>query len=154
MVSVLTSKIPWNILYSATLPDVFVDIWQKKLRKCQNHQFFGGKCTTLVTLVETGFQSYQIAALPDMNIFGQILVIFGFFSKKLGGNVPFLSGNSPNYDILAIWAMHVWFIPIALKVFITAALSDISVCNLDTNTNTIQSKKIKLAHTDTIQGIL
>ena len=46
------------------------------------------------------------------------------------------------------------FIPIALKVFITAALSDISVCNLDTNTNTIQSKKIKLAHTDTIQGIL
>ena len=43
-----------------------------------------------------------------MNIFGQILAIFCFFSKNLGNNVPFLSGNSPNYDILAIWPKHVW----------------------------------------------
>ena len=86
---------------------VFVDIWRKFLRKCQNSQFFVGKCTNLVTLVETEFQCYQIAGLPDMNIFGQILAIFGFFSKNLGDNVPFLSCNSPNYDILAIWQKHV-----------------------------------------------
>ena len=86
----------------------FVDIWQKKLRKCQNRQFFERKCTNLVTLVETEFQWYQIAGLPDVNIFGQILAIFGFFSKNLGNNVPFLSGNSPNYDILANWPKHVW----------------------------------------------
>ena len=67
------------------LPDVFVDIWQFFLRKCQNRQFFDRKCTTLVTLVETGFQCYQIAGLPDMNIFGQTLAIFGFFSKNFGG---------------------------------------------------------------------
>ena len=88
----------------------FVDIWWNFLRKCQNRQFFDGKCTNLVTLVETEFQCYQIAGLPDMNIFGQILAIFGFFSKKLGDNVPFLSGNSPNYDILAIWQKHVWLL--------------------------------------------
>ena len=29
-----------------------------------------------------------------MNIFGQILAIFGFFSKHFGENVPFLSGNA------------------------------------------------------------
>ena len=29
-----------------------------------------------------------------MNIFGQILAIFGFFSKNLGENVPFLSGKA------------------------------------------------------------
>ena len=52
---------------------------QMFLRKCQNRQFFDQKCTTLVTLVETGFQCYQIAGLPDMNIFGHILAILGFF---------------------------------------------------------------------------
>ena len=65
------------------LPDVFVDIWQKQFRKLKNHQFFDGKCTTLV---ETGFQCYKTAVLPEMNIFGQIFAIFGFFSKMLGEN--------------------------------------------------------------------
>ena len=38
-------------------------------------------------------QSYQIAALPDMNIFCQILAIFGFFSNFLQKMCRFLSGN-------------------------------------------------------------
>ena len=65
------------------LPDVFVDVWQMFLGKCQKSPFFDVKCTNLVTLAESGFQRYQITALPDMNIFCQILVIFGFFEKFL-----------------------------------------------------------------------
>ena len=75
----------------------------KIFEKMPKLPFFDGKCTNLVTLVKTEFQGYQY-----VNIFGQILAIFVFFSKNLGDNVPFLSGNSPNCDILAIWQKHVW----------------------------------------------
>ena len=68
----------------------FCGYWWNFLRKCQNCQFFDGKCTNLVTLVETEFQCYQITGLPDMNIFGQILAIFGFFSK-IFGEIIFMS---------------------------------------------------------------
>ena len=87
----------------------FCGYLMKFFEKMPKLPFFDGKCTNLVTLVETEFQCYQIAGLPDLNIFDQILAIFGFFSKNLGDNVPFLSGNSPNGDILAIWQKHVWW---------------------------------------------
>ena len=35
----------------------------------------------------------------------------------MGDNVPFLSGNSPNYDILAIWQKHVWLVQLQFAPF-------------------------------------
>ena len=79
----------------------------RMVQKCQNHQFFDRKCTNLVILVETEFQCYQIAGLPDMNIFGHILVIFGFFLIFLSNFWQTTSSSSPKWDILEGWQKHV-----------------------------------------------
>ena len=69
---------PSRMSHFGELPDVVGGYLTKNLRKCQKSPFLGAKCTNLVTLAETRFQCYQMTALPDMNIFCQILVIFGF----------------------------------------------------------------------------
>ena len=66
------------------LPDVFVDILRNFLRKCQNRKFFDGKCTNLVTQVETEFQ-----LLPDRRVtrreqFWSNIGDFWHFLKKNG----------------------------------------------------------------------
>ena len=89
------------------LPDVVGGYLTKNLRKCQKSPFLGAKCTNLVTLAETRFQCYQMTALPDMNIFCQILVIFGFFLNFLRNFWQTTSGSSPKCDILEGWQKHV-----------------------------------------------
>ena len=77
----------------------------KNLRKCQKSPFLSAKCTNLVTLAGTRFhQCYQMTALPDMNIFCQILMIFCFFLNFWQTT----SGSSPKCDILEGWQKHVW----------------------------------------------
>ena len=51
----------------------------RMVQKCQNHQFFDRKCTNLVILVETEFQCYQIAGLPDLVKYWRFLA----FSHKI-----------------------------------------------------------------------
>ena len=115
-------KISWNWIYTrhalpkppecqhfGELPDVVGGYLTKNLRKCQKSPFLGAKCTNLVTLAETRFQCYQMTALPDMNIFCQILVIFGFFLNFLSNFWQTTSGSSPKCDILEGWQKHVWF---------------------------------------------
>ena len=82
--------------------------WRKM---CKSITIFGNSARNRKSAIFCSGQSYQITAIPDMNIFCEILAIFGFFSKNLGGNVSFLSRNLPNCDILAIWAMHVFVVP-------------------------------------------
>ena len=56
---------------------------------------FDAKCTNLVTLAESGFQCYQITALPDMNFFFfKYWCFLAFFWKFLETNMPFLSGKT------------------------------------------------------------
>ena len=96
---------PTKRKYDAERYQMFLWIFDKKnSRKCQKSPFFGAKCANLITIfgdstrnqksaVFCSGQNYQIAALPDMNVFCQILAIFGFFSNFLQKMCRFLSGN-------------------------------------------------------------
>ena len=98
---------PSRMSHFGELPDVVGGYLTKNLRKCQKSPFLGAKCTNLVTLAETRFQCYQMTALPDMNIFCQILVIFCFFLNFLSNFWLTTSGSSPKCDILEGWQKHV-----------------------------------------------
>ena len=50
----------------------------------------------------------MMTALPDMNIFCQILVIFFFFLNFLSNFWQTTSGSSPKHDILTRWQKLVW----------------------------------------------
>ena len=65
--------------------------WRKM---CKSITIFGNSARNRKSAIFFSGQSYQIAALPDMNIFSQILAIFGFFSNFLHQMCCFLSGNS------------------------------------------------------------
>ena len=106
---------PSRMSHFGELPDVVGGYLTKNLRKCQKSPFLGAKCTNLVTLAETRFQCYQMTALPDMNIFCQILVIFGFFLNFLSNFWQTTSGSSPKCDILEGWQKHVCFLPMGNK---------------------------------------
>ena len=89
------------------LPDVVGGYLTKNLGKCQKSPFLGAKCTNLVTLAGTRFQSYQMTALPDIEHNSQMLVIFGFFLNFLSNFWQTTSGSSPKRDILEGWQKHV-----------------------------------------------
>merc|ERR1712140_152954 len=91
---------PSRMSHFGELPDLVGGYLTKNLRKCQKSPFLGAKCTNLITLAGTRFQCYQMTALPDMNIFFQILVIFGFFLNFLSNFLQTTSGSSPKCDIL------------------------------------------------------
>ena len=102
-------------------------IFEIFFKKMEKTPFLGAKCTNLVTLAETRFQCYQMTALPDMNIFCQILVIFGFFLNFLSNFWQTTSGSSPKYDILDGWQKHVWYV-----LCISPTLSPLSLLLLPT----------------------
>ena len=64
--------------------------WRKM---CKSITIFGNSTRNRKSAIFCSGQSYQIAVLSDMNIFCQILAIFGFFSNFFRQMWRFLSGN-------------------------------------------------------------
>ena len=77
------------------------------LRKSQKSPIFDQKCSCLVTLRSGSTEIQFQPELPELYIFRQKI---GDFLKKNCQISTKTSGNSPNCDILAIWAMHVWLL--------------------------------------------